>query len=227
MSSHISPMGLSALMSCLTGPSTLASCPLPPLDSLHGSLCPHIWPLYVVLSAADTWPLVTGQPGMSHNASFCGWASWVTTLLEQRCPQSMVSSPPLHCAVPFPSQSELDGVSGVLGTTESKTIKLTKDLATVESHLQDTQVPHGGSQASLCSTVCPLDCGCGQEGLNAGEVQQDAIGTGCRGVRSGGVYYVGWERGRASDPGVMEEIFDLWVGAGAGSLNQVASGHWL
>lgn len=41
----------------------------------------------------------------------------------------------------FWKQNELDGVSGTLGTTESKTIKLAKDLASIESHLQDTQVP--------------------------------------------------------------------------------------
>uniref|UniRef100_A0A452IEP7 Myosin heavy chain 14 n=1 Tax=Gopherus agassizii TaxID=38772 RepID=A0A452IEP7_9SAUR len=35
--------------------------------------------------------------------------------------------------------NELDSVSGALGTTESKTTKLAKELATAESHLQDTQ----------------------------------------------------------------------------------------
>lgn len=44
------------------------------------------------------------------------------------------------------NQNELDGVSGTLGSAESKTIKLAKDLASVESHLQDTQVhKKGGS----------------------------------------------------------------------------------
>ncbi|XP_018081713.1 myosin-10 isoform X7 [Xenopus laevis] len=36
-------------------------------------------------------------------------------------------------------QAELDGVSGALGSTESKSIKLTKDLSTVQSQFQDTQ----------------------------------------------------------------------------------------
>lgn len=45
----------------------------------------------------------------------------------------------LYCLL-FWKQNELDGVSGTLGTAESKTIKLAKDLASIESHLQDTQV---------------------------------------------------------------------------------------
>uniref|UniRef100_A0A670J7N6 Myosin heavy chain 14 n=1 Tax=Podarcis muralis TaxID=64176 RepID=A0A670J7N6_PODMU len=35
--------------------------------------------------------------------------------------------------------NELDGVSGTLGSAESRAIKLAKDLASVESHLQDSQ----------------------------------------------------------------------------------------
>lgn len=54
----------------------------------------------------------------------------------------------------FWKQNELDGVSGTLGTAESKTIKLAKDLASIESHLQDTQVTgkpgHEGLDRWLC-----------------------------------------------------------------------------
>lgn len=40
----------------------------------------------------------------------------------------------------FLSQSELDGVNSLLSEAEGKNIKSSKDLSTVESQLQDTQV---------------------------------------------------------------------------------------
>lgn len=43
----------------------------------------------------------------------------------------------IHCGV---SQIEVENVTGLLNEAESKTIKLTKDVATLGSQLQDTQV---------------------------------------------------------------------------------------
>lgn len=43
-------------------------------------------------------------------------------------------------ASPFPTQVELDSVTGLLNQSDSKSSKLTKDFSALESQLQDTQV---------------------------------------------------------------------------------------
>lgn len=88
-------------------------------------------------------------------------------------------SPRLSAAFVSRKQNELDGVSGTLGSAESRAIKLAKDLASVESHLQDSQVhgktwecetergwtlddrgwwfvPEGGGNTQRATTVNPL-----------------------------------------------------------------------
>lgn len=40
----------------------------------------------------------------------------------------------------FPTQLELDSVTGLLNQSDSKSSKLTKDFSALESQLQDTQV---------------------------------------------------------------------------------------
>lgn len=54
---------------------------------------------------------------------------------------------------------ELDNVTGLLTQSDSRSSKLTKDFSTLESQLQDTQVPGaagrrlGGWTRTLCSAA--------------------------------------------------------------------------
>lgn len=50
-------------------------------------------------------------------------------------------------------QTELDNVSAMLEDTERKGIKMAKDVAGLESQLQDTQVKNGNLQLIITSSI--------------------------------------------------------------------------
>lgn len=62
----------------------------------------------------------------------------------------------LNPAFLFPTQVELDSVTGLLNQSDSKSSKLSKDFSALESQLQDTQV--STVSGALAATPLRLVC---------------------------------------------------------------------